>query len=236
MSNFAVNASEATIKRGKDLLEKLKQPEDRQGDTLDRIFDIVEHQLDDETLLTNGVDSKALDASLTNIRNAFLSAVSGKSELIAQKDAEIAKVKSIKDDLEKDLRQQIADAKTAQQFAENALKDAQKDALQSEKEASSAKEQLETQRQLLAEKEKTISTLSDQLSDFKEKADQYDALSKENIELKQKLSDMEKEAELQKERSARRQEQALTQANLQIAKLQTQIEMLKKYHIKNSTD
>lgn len=190
MSNFAVNASESTIKRGKDLLEKLRQPEEKQGDTLDRIFQIVENQLDGETLEENGVDVKSLDASLTNIRNAFLSAVSGKAELLTQKDAEIESIKTMKDNLERDLRKQIADAKTAQNDAETAAASAQKEAAQALKDAATAKEQSETQKQLLAEKDKTISSLSAQLSAYKDKADSYDTLQQQELEDQQKIKDL----------------------------------------------
>ena len=44
--NFAVSASDEIIAQGKELLEKMARPGEKQGDVLGRIFRIVEERQD----------------------------------------------------------------------------------------------------------------------------------------------------------------------------------------------
>ena len=81
MANFAVSAGEEVIKRGKDLIKAMALEGENQGDTLNRIFDIVEQSRQTASLQRQGIDTKALEASLNNIRNMFEAAVSGRIEV-----------------------------------------------------------------------------------------------------------------------------------------------------------
>ena len=156
MGNFAVSASDEIIAQGKNLLEKLAEPGDRQGDVLGRIFKIVEEQKDGETMRQGGVDVQALDSSLSNIRNMFLTAVTGKEQIVASKDSKIAEVKALKDQMEKDLRDKLDVAKNEKEAATVQAETAAKAAAQAVKDAQAAKGQAETANNLVAEKDRTI--------------------------------------------------------------------------------
>ena len=82
MANFAVNANDEVITKGRELLERLARPGEKQGDVLGRIFDIVEQQEEGETMRQSGIDVQALDSSLANIRTMFLATVTGKEQII----------------------------------------------------------------------------------------------------------------------------------------------------------
>ena len=84
-NNFAVSANDEVISKGKLLREKMAKPGERQGEVLGRIFDLVAKNLDGETLTQGGVDVQALDSSLSNIRTMFLSAITGKEQIVAAK-------------------------------------------------------------------------------------------------------------------------------------------------------
>lgn len=199
MANFAVAASEETINKGNELLEKLAQPGERKADTLNRIFDIVSNEIDGRAMKQGGIDIQALDASLANIRTMFLASVSGKEQIVTEKDAKIAEIKAMKDQMEADLRIQLAAAKTEKEQAEKVSETAAKAAAQAVKDAESAKEQAETATQLVVEKDKTINTLADKLAIAEEKATGYNDLKAEKEKLQEKCKDLERQLEAEKQ-------------------------------------
>ena len=69
MANFAIAADENVIARGNKLIEELQEPGEKKGVTLNRLFDLVSTHLQEDQLKRSGVDTEALDASITNIRN-----------------------------------------------------------------------------------------------------------------------------------------------------------------------
>ena len=84
MANFAIAADENVIARGNKLIEELQEPGEKKGVTLNRLFDLVSTHLQEDQLKRSGVDTEALDASITNIRNLFTAALSGKEEIRAE--------------------------------------------------------------------------------------------------------------------------------------------------------
>lgn len=201
MANFAVSASEEVINQGNELLERLAQPGERKADTLSRLFSMVSDQIDGQIMKDGGVDVQALDASLTNIRTMFLASVSGKEQITAEKDAKIAEIKTLKDQMEADLRTQLTAAKTEKEQAETASAAAAKAAAQAIKEAETAKEQAETSNKLALEKDKTIRTLADKLAAAEEKASGYDRLKTEKENLQERCKELERQMESDKQAS-----------------------------------
>ncbi|MGN0513117.1 MAG: hypothetical protein ACI4GD_02475 [Lachnospiraceae bacterium] len=195
MANFAVAASEEVINQGNELLERLAQPGERKADTLSRLFSIVSDQIDGQAMKQGGVDVQALDASLANIRTMFLASVSGKEQIVAEKDSKIAEIKALKDQLEADLRAQLTATKTEKEQAEKVSEAAAKAAAQAVKDAETAKEQAETANNLALEKDKTIGTLADKLAAAEEKASGYDDLKAEKENLQEKCKDLERQLE-----------------------------------------
>lgn len=219
MGNFAVNASEDVISQGKKLLEEYAEPGEKQGDVLARIFRIAAEKRDGETLKQGGVDVQALDASLSNIRSMFLSAVGGKEQIIADKDSKIDEIKKLKDQMEADLREKLITIKTERDQAVSATEEAITKVEQAGKEANDARGQLNTLENLVAEKEKTIATLAEKLALAESKAKGYDDLKQENESLKRQISDNAKDAALA-------QEKAIRKVEIENAKLQAKIDLL----------
>ena len=204
MANFAVSASEEVILKGRELLEKMAEPGEKQADVLEKIFRIVEEHCDGETMRKAGIDVQAIDSSLANIRGMFLATVSGKEQIIAEKDAKIAEIKGLKDQLEKDLRGQLAAATAAKEQALKGAEAAAKAAAQAEKDARAAKEQAETKSSLAAEKDRTIATLADKLSAAEAKAAGYDDLSKKEAEAQERIREMDRTIAAGQAESARK--------------------------------
>lgn len=197
-NNFAVNANDEVISKGKHLLEKMAKPGEKQGDVLGRIFDLVTERLDGETLTQGGVDVQALDSSLSNIRNMFLAAVTGKEQIIASKDDKISEVKSLKDQMERDLREKLDTAKSEKDAAVEQAGAAARAAAQAVKEAQAAKEQAETANRLVAEKDRTIATLADKLSATEAKIAGYDDLMRKESESNDQIKDLLRTLETEK--------------------------------------
>lgn len=197
-NNFAVNANDEVISKGKRLLEKMAKPGEKQGDVLGRIFDLVAERLDGETLTQGGVDVHALDSSLSNIRNMFLATVTGKEQIIASKDDKISEVKSLKDQMERDLREKLDTAKSEKDAAVEQAGAAARAAAQAVKEAQAAKEQAETANRLVAEKDRTIATLADKLSATEAKIAGYDDLMRKESESNDQIKDLLRTLETEK--------------------------------------
>ena len=198
MGNFAVSASDELIARGKDLIEKLTQPGEKQSDALARMFNIVEEQETGETMRRGGVDVQALDASLANIRTMFLSSVTGKEQIVAEKDGKIAEIKALKDKMERDLREKLdavnAEKKAASEQAEASVKAAE----QAIKDAQAAKEQADTANSLVVEKDRTIATLADKLSAAEAKITGYDDLVERESAAQEQIRELHRTMEASK--------------------------------------
>ena len=101
MANFAIAADENVIARGNKLIEELQEPGEKKGVTLNRRFDLVSTHLQEDQLKRSGVDTEALDASITNIRNLFTAALSGKEEIRTEYERRMAELRERNEELEK---------------------------------------------------------------------------------------------------------------------------------------
>ena len=107
MANFAIAADENVIARGNKLIEELQEPGEKKGVTLNRLFDLVSTHLQEDQLKRSGVDTEALDASITNIRNLFTAALSGKEEIRAEYERRMAELRERNEELEKNYKIQL---------------------------------------------------------------------------------------------------------------------------------
>lgn len=248
MANFAVSANEDVITQGRNLLERLAQPGEKQGDVLGRIFDIVEQQEQGETMRQSGIDVQALDSSLANIRTMFLAAATGKEQIVAEKDSKIAEIKALKDKMEKDLRDRLEAAEAEKKTAVEQVESASKMTAQALKDAQAAKGQADTANSLVAEKDRTIATLADKLSAAEAKIDGYDTLLQKEAEAQEtikelrraladaekdqerRISDAEKDAALAVANAVAAKEREITgllrEAEKETARLQARVEIL----------
>ncbi len=185
MANFAIAADETVIAKGNQLIEELQEPGEKKGTTLNRLFDLVTIHLQEDRLKKSGLDTEALDASITNIRNLFATALSGREELRAEYEQRINELRCKNEELEKAYKSKIE--KLSLEKEELLKKYNEKKALQEADHAAreSAEEQAASAANLIKEKDKTNIMLMEKLQNAEQKAASYD-------ELKQQLSDLEK--------------------------------------------
>ena len=191
MANFAIAADENVIARGNKLIEELQEPGEKKGVTLNRLFDLVSTHLQEDQLKRSGVDTEALDASITNIRNLFTAALSGKEEIRTEYERRMAELRERNEELEKNYKIQLGKLTSEKEETlrkYNDLKELQETAETARK---AAEEQSASAVNLAKEKDKTNIMLMEKLRMAEQKAESYDLLEEEAISLKQQVSDLQ---------------------------------------------
>ena len=191
MANFAIAANENVIARGNKLIEELQEPGEKKGVTLNRLFDLVSTHLQEDQLKRSGVDTEALDASITNIRNLFTAALSGKEEIRTEYERRMAELRERNEELEKNYKIKLGKLSSEKEEAlrkYNDLKELQETAETARK---AAEEQVASAVNLAKEKDKTNIMLMEKLRDAEQKAANYDTLEEENASLKQDVSNLQ---------------------------------------------
>ena len=191
MANFAIAADENVIARGNKLIEELQEPGEKKGVTLNRLFDLVSTHLQEDQLKRSGVDTEALDASITNIRNLFTAALSGKEEIRAEYERRMAELRERNEESEKNYKIQLGKLASEKEDALRKYTDLKELQETAETARKAAEEQAASAVNLVKEKEKTNIVLTEKLRDAEQKAGNYDTLEKENASLKQKVSDLQ---------------------------------------------
>lgn len=191
MANFAIAADENVIARGNKLIEELQEPGEKKGVTLNRLFDLVSTHLQEDQLKRSGVDTEALDASITNIRNLFTAALSGKEEIRAEYERRMAELREKNEESEKNYKIQLGKLASEKEDALRKYTDLKELQETAETARKAAEEQAASAVNLVKEKEKTNIMLTEKLRDAEQKAGNYDTLEKENTSLKQKVSNLQ---------------------------------------------
>ena len=187
MANFAIAADENVIARGNKLIEELQEPGEKKGVTLNRLFDLVSTHLQEDQLKRSGVDTEALDASITNIRNLFTAALSGKEEIRTEYERRMAELRERNEELEKNYKIQLGKLITEKEEAlrkYNDLKELQETAKAAEEQTASAVN-------LAKEKDKTNIMLMEKLRAAEQKAENYNSLEQKVISLNQEVSNLQ---------------------------------------------
>ncbi len=210
MANFAINASDDLIKRGKDLIESLTNPGEKQEVALKRIFDIVDQHKEESALIEGGVDAQALDASFDIIRNMFLTAVSGKKQIALDYKSKITALKEAKEKEVADCKAEIAKMKSDLNDALKSLGDAEKEASNARQAMDAEKSRAETSEKLVKEQEKTIANMAEKLTQALEKAEGYDTLLEEQKDACRTIERMKIGFEAEKEKMLLEQEHTLS--------------------------
>ena len=191
MANFAIAADENVIARGNKLIEELQEPGEKKGVTLNRLFDLVSTHLQEDQLKRSGVDTEALDASITNIRNLFTAALSGKEEIRAEYERRMSELRERNEELEKNYKIQLGKLASEKEDALRKYTDLKELQETAETARKAAEEQAASAVNLAEEKDKTNIMLMEKLRDAEQKAGNYDTLEKEAASLKQKVSDLQ---------------------------------------------
>lgn len=225
--NFSVAMTEEETIKCNDILSQLAFPGEKKKDTTLRAFQIVQAALDKETMKNGGMDTAALDAALENIRNMFVTAAQNRGQIVERKEQEIAEIKSKQNEREKELLEKIEEYEKEIKAAEEEKKVSRGEKKAAEQQAEILQKQLEElqiqsgeNKEQLAEKEKVIRMLTNQITASEEKLAQYEALKaseqeareqvkKLQMEMERKLSDQEKDHELQLERAVYAKEREL---------------------------
>ena len=191
MANFAIAADENVIARGNKLIEELQEPGEKKGVTLNRLFDLVSTHLQEDQLKRSGIDTEALDASITNIRNLFTAALSGKEEIRTEYERRMAELRERNEELEKNYKIQLGKLITDKEEAlrkYNDLKELQETAESARK---AAEEQTASAVNLAKEKDKTNIMLMEKLRAAEQKAENYDTLEQKVTSLNQEVSNLQ---------------------------------------------
>lgn len=242
MANFAINCSDEIIERGNKLIAKMSEGTDeKKGETLNRMFALVEKSMDDIVMQSNGVDTKGLDAALNDIRKMFESVSSSRERLLGEKDQQITQLQAEKSALKVTYEGQLEASNAAKEAALHAAEKAIKD-------LETVQKQADTAASLAAEKEKINTMLTTRLAESDEKLVGYDDLKSSEKEAKENIADLQRKIDqLQKDHAAemkdlkkdsdialeravaekeREMQDKLQAAELETAKLSGKIEML----------
>lgn len=200
MKNFAISAKDEIADRGQEVLEKLRANDrETKADLFEKMLNLVETKIENNEMETNGIDTEALDASLSNIRALFIAATSGRNELKSSYDKKMAELKLQKDEVEKTLQNRLMDAKdeikTLQERASGAtlLKET---AL---KNAAAAETKAQTLSDLAEELKKTNAKLQEELEAAQNQLESLDQTRNDLAEAKRKIKEMEMTLQSKKE-------------------------------------
>lgn len=192
MKNFAISAKDEIADRGQEVLEKLRANDrETKADLFEKMLNLVETKIENNEMETNGIDTEALDASLSNIRALFIAATSGRNELKSSYDKKMAELKLQKDEVEKTLQNRLVDAKdeikTLQERASGAtlLKET------AFKNAAAAETKAQTLSDLAEELKKTNAKLQEELEAAQNQLESLDQTRNDLAEAKRKIKEME---------------------------------------------
>ena len=191
MANFAIAADENVIARGNKLIEELQEPGEKKGVTLNRLFDLVSTHLQEDQLKKGGIDTEALDASITNIRNLFTATLSSKEEIRTEYERRMSELRERNEELEKNYKIQLGKLTSEKEEALRKYTDLKELQETAETARKAAEEQAASAVNLAKEKEKTNIMLTEKLRVAEQKAESYDALDKKATSLKEKVSDLQ---------------------------------------------
>lgn len=200
MKNFAISAKDEIADRGQEVLEKLRANDrETKADLFEKMLNLVETKIENNEMETNGIDTEALDASLSNIRALFIAATSGRNELKSSYDKKMAELKLQKDEVEKTLQNRLMNAKdeikTLQERASGAtlLKET------AFKNAAAAETKAQTLSDLAEELKKTNAKLQEELEAAQNQLESLDQTRNDLAEAKRKIKEMEMTLQSKKE-------------------------------------
>lgn len=193
MKNFAVSAKDEIADRGQQVLEKLRDNDrETKADLFEKMLNLVETKIENNEMENNGIDTEALDASLSNIRALFIAATSGRNELKSSYDKKMAELKLQKDEVEKTLQNSLMAAKDeikALQERESGATLLKETAF---KNAAAAETKAQTLSDLVEEMKKTNEKLQEELEDAQNQLESVDQTRNELAEAKGKIKKLEK--------------------------------------------
>lgn len=192
MKNFAISAKDEIADRGQEVLEKLRANDrETKADLFEKMLNLVETKIENNEMETNGIDTEALDASLSNIRALFIAATSGRNELKSSYDKKMAELKLQKDEVEKTLQNRLMDAKDEIKNLQERASGATLLKETAFKNAAAAETKAQTLSDLAEELKKTNAKLQEELEAAQNQLESLDQTRNDLAEAKRKIKEME---------------------------------------------
>lgn len=192
MKNFAISAKDEIADRGQEVLEKLRANDrETKADLFEKMLNLVETKIENNEMETNGIDTEALDASLSNIRALFIAATSGRNELKSSYDKKMAELKLQKDEVEKTLQNSLMDAKDEIKALQERASSATLLKETAFKNAAAAETKAQTLSDLTEELKKTNEKLQEELEAAQNQLESLDQTRNNLAEAKRKIKEME---------------------------------------------
>lgn len=192
MKNFAISAKDEIADRGQEVLEKLRANDrETKADLFEKMLNLVETKIENNEMETNGIDTEALDASLSNIRALFIAATSGRNELKSSYDKKMAELKLQKDEVEKTLQNSLMDAKDEIKALQERASSATLLKETAFKNAAAAETKAQTLSDLTEELKKTNEKLQEELEAAQNQLESLDQTRNDLAEAKRKIKEME---------------------------------------------
>lgn len=192
MKNFAISAKDEIADRGQEVLEKLRANDrETKADLFEKMLNLVETKIENNEMETNGIDTEALDASLSNIRALFIAATSGRNELKSSYDKKKAELKLQKDKVEKTLQNRLMDAKDEIKNLQERASGATLLKETAFKNAAAAETKAQTLSDLAEELKKTNAKLQEELEAAQNQLESLDQTRNDLAEAKRKIKEME---------------------------------------------
>ena len=192
MKNFAISAKDEIADRGQEVLEKLRANDrETKADLFEKMLNLVETKIENNEMETNGIDTEALDASLSNIRALFIAATSGRNELKSSYDKKMAELKLQKDKVEKTLQNRLMDAKDEIKNLQERASGATLLKETAFKNAAAAETKAQTLSDLAEELKKTNAKLQEELEAAQNQLESLDQTRNDLAEAKRKIKEME---------------------------------------------
>lgn len=176
-----------------------------QAQGFDHIMQILELNKAKEVTPTRQTEIEEFERSMKTVLNAYLNSIEINNNAEARIREGFSTDLKTKDKTISELQEKVETLKKEKQRFEEQKEEYMQSADQAIKKYEMFKEQLHTASQLVAEKEKTIISLTEKLTSADKKIQRYDELEKEHketlieiIDLKSKISDMEKDFAIEK--------------------------------------
>ncbi|MCD7815307.1 MAG: hypothetical protein LUH12_00965 [Bacteroides sp.] len=237
MANFAVATNDETVSRGKELLEKYMMQGEKQGDALNRIFNIAEKNLESDQLTEAGVDATELDATLAHLRSIYAGAVSGRQELLDAHAREIEMLKERHQKAEGILQEKLTSMNESYEQMEKDAK-ADRDAselMRAQEDQMQARiEQLEQESK---KSDKLILSLEEEKDRLQTELNKTTSLAQENVSLKEQLVSLQAELQQQKMEAERKEFALQKQLQNETMELKTkQLEEISRLNAEHSAE
>jgi DNA repair exonuclease SbcCD ATPase subunit len=194
-ATFGVKVDEETKNQWDSIIEQLALQGENKGDTMARVFKIVEDNMDSEKLRTGGADVQALDSALSHLRSMYVALVGGREELAASYEEKINKIKDAKDKAEVSFLEQIETLKFNLAEAEKKQAEAVQSAAAAMKDRDAAIQQSNSQKELADSTKRNNDMLVNEITELKENLNGYSELKSSEAKLKETLVSLERTLE-----------------------------------------